>query len=137
MKDIVGILVCNTQKVLDHKLKDGKESDGNYCYWDITRFPKRINVLTDDSPNEWFYEEDDSPFYPNSEVRLYFAVGGEVKGYFICKAMNENIMGFCQLRFYSESWTPIAPIRIKNSQGYRYFVHDSPVSVKESEHGKQ
>ncbi len=135
MKKIIGILVCNSQKVLDHKQKDGKRSEGNYCYWEMTRFPNRIleatfpqttGVVSESAlaPSEdlYVYAEDDQSFPEDVEIRLYFAVGGQVKGYFVSEAMGEQ-NGVSELRFFSESWTEIKPIQIKPSQGFRYFNH--------------
>jgi len=132
MTDIIGILVCNSQKVLDHKQKDGRKSEGAYCYWEMRRFPKRIldrvfpeteGVVSESvkAPGFGWYAEDDVDLpYEGLEVRLYFAVKGQVLGYFICKAIGERD-GIYELRFHSESWTPIRPILIKPSQGFRYF----------------
>jgi len=130
-KSEIGILVCNNQKVLDHKVRDGKKSEGVYCYWEMNRFPQRIiehvfpesrGIVSESAkaPGFGWYAEDDIDFPEDVEVRLYFAVKGQVLGYFICKAMGER-QGTYELRFHSESWVPIEPIVIKPSQGFRYF----------------
>jgi len=134
MKEVIGILVCNSQAVLDHKLRDGKLSDGNYCYWEMDRFPQRMldiifavgtGVVSESAKAPSGYEEDESEFqFPETvEARLYFAVKGEVKGYFVPYAVGEQGEEY-ELRFYSESWHPIEPIKIKPSQGFRYFNHE-------------
>jgi hypothetical protein len=134
MKDVIGILVCNSQKVLDHKLKDGKKSEHCYCFWNMTRFPRRIlqRVFPESigavseaakAPGFGWYAEDDIGVPEDFEVHLYFAVKGQVLGYFVCKAMGERHRTQ-ELRFHSESWTPIKPVTIKPSQGFRYFKHD-------------
>jgi hypothetical protein len=136
---VVGILVCNTEKVLRHKQQDGKRKQGAYCYWDMKRFPTRISALfppvestgvyseSAKLPRDsWNYSKDDLDFPEDVEVRLYFAIGGVVRGYFVCKAMGER-KGVRELRFHSESWHPlysIPLIRIKPSQGFRYFNHE-------------
>ena len=132
MVEIIGILVCNNQKVLDHKRNDGRKSEDAYCYWEMSRFPKRLleiampetlGIVSEPTkaPGFGWYDEDDIDFpYEDLEVRLYFAVKGQVLGYFVCKAMGERD-GRYELRFHSESWTPIKPIPIKPSQGFRYF----------------
>ena len=131
----VGILVCNSQKVLDHKLRDGKKSESAYCYWEMPRFPKRLleitmlettGVISESAraPGFGWYGEDDIDFPETVEVRLYFAVKGRVLGYFVCKAMGE-CDGKYELRFHSESWTLIKSIGIKPSQGFRYFKEAS------------
>jgi len=134
---MIGILVCNTEKVLKHKQQDGKRRRGAYCYWEMSRFPKRISELfpifeTTGSYSEvapaprtdWDYSKDDKTFPGDVEVRLYFAVKGIVKGYFVCKAMGERD-GIEELRFHSEDWHSISNIiRVKPSQGFRYFNHE-------------
>ena len=95
----IGILVFTNQKVLEHKKRDGKLSEGNYCYWKTSRFPKR------------FLEN------PNAEKRIYFAVKGQVKGYFIIHSCEEG-----ELQFFSESWTEIKNgEKLKPSWGWRYY----------------
>ena len=101
MEKIVGILIFTNQEVLDHKLRDGKSSEGNYCFWEMGRFPKRI-------------EEAEG----QAEIRLYIAIKGKVKGYFIVHDWEGD------LEFYSESWHPIDDgEQLKPSQGFRYYTH--------------
>lgn len=131
MSEHISILVCNTQKVLDHKLREGRKSEGAYCYWEMHRFPKRIfelafpetlGVVSESAkaPGFGWYDEDDIDFPENLEVRLYFAVKGQVLGYFKCKAMGER-HGMYELRFHSESWTPIEPIKIQAKPRLQIF----------------
>lgn len=102
---MIGILVFTNQKVLDHKLRDGKNSENRWCFWEMKRFPKKIKEMTD-------YEE---------EIRLYFAIKGKVKGYFIIHDLDD---GAGTLDFYSESWHPIKDgEQLKPSQGFRYYNH--------------
>ena len=138
----VGILVCQPQSVLDHKLRDGREDDGCYCYWEFAsdpelakkRFPKRIRQLiesfeTTGSYSEvrkapgGGYEDDDLDFTDpyGFYVRLYFAVGGIVRGFFKCYAADQERT---QLRFRSDDWVPVKSIKVRPSQGYRYFSHN-------------
>lgn len=136
----VDILVCNSQGVLDHKLRDGKKSENSYCYWRMSRFPKRIldRVFPETTgavseaakaPGIWTYCEDDIGF-PDFDVRMYFAVRGWVRGYFVCKAIGERD-GEYELRFHSESWTSIEPFSVKPSRGFRYInVRKEEWSVK-------
>jgi hypothetical protein len=136
MNDIISILVCNNQKVLDHKLRDGKKSENAYCYWEMSRFPKRIldrvfpessgmGVVSESAkaPGFGWYAEDDIDIPEDLEIRLYFAVKGQVLGYFICRAIGER-HGIYELRFHSEDWNPIKPVAIKPSQGFRYFTEE-------------
>ena len=131
----VGILVCNSQDVLDHKLHDGKKSESKYCYWTISRFPKRLldlampeslGVVSEPAkaPGSNWYDDNDIDFPVDVDIRLYFAIKGQAVGYFICKAMGERD-GKYELRFHSESWTTIKPIVIAPSQGFRYFNEGS------------
>lgn len=100
LKDKVGILVFTTQEVLDHKLRDGLRSEGDYCFWETSKYPKQ-------------FEEN-----PDAEWRLYFAIKGQVKGYFIIHDNYDN------LQFFSESWKPIKDGEIlRPSQGWRYYLH--------------
>ena len=102
MVDKVGILVFTSQEVLEHKKRDGKGSEGNVCYWETSKPPKRFKDK------------------PCAEARIYFAVRGQVKGYFIVDFKYAS-----PLYFYSESWTPIENGEIlKPSQGWRYYLHD-------------
>ena len=128
----ISILVCQPQKVLDHKLKDGKKEDDKYCYWTMT-FPKKIKeALFPESTGRYsipakapgfglIYDEDDLIF-ENFVVKLYFAVGGVVRGYFVCKACDKKLT---ELRFHSEDWFPVTKlVRVKPSQGWRYYKED-------------
>jgi len=141
---VVGILVCNTEKVLRHKQQDGKRRNGAYCFWEMSRFPTRITALfppcegtgvyseSAEAPRtDWNYNEDNIYFPEGVEVRLYFAVGGVVRGYFVCRAMGKR-KSVRELHFHSESWHPlhsIPLIRIKPSQGFRYFNHEEATST--------
>jgi len=101
MKNVIGILIFTNQDVLDHKLKDGKESNDCYCYWEMGRFPKR------------FIDSNET-----DELRLYMAIKGQVKGYFIIHDYDDTLM------FYSESWHIIKDgEQLKPSQGFRYYIH--------------
>jgi len=107
---IIGILVCQPMDVLNHKKEDGKQANGKYCFWQLTRFPKKIKeALFPESTGIYsrpakiiipIYDEDDLVF-EDFEVRLFFAVKGVVQGYFTCKACDKDLT---QLRFFSESW---------------------------------
>lgn len=140
---IIGILVCQPQDVLDHKLKDGKSSEGRYCFWKFgERFPRRIRQTISDfvigstgtyseaakAPDEEGCREDDLyltnySFY----VRFYFAVGGVVQGYFEVYRVDSDLT---ELRFHSEDWVPIKDgAKIRPSQGYRYYDMESKVTV--------
>ena len=85
-------------------------------------FPETLGVVSESAkaPSGWWYQEDDINFPEGFEVRLYFAVKGQVLGYFVCKAMGERD-GTYELRFHSESWTSTRPYTVKPSQGFRYF----------------
>ena len=105
MTKAIGILVFTNQAVLEHKKKDGKLSDNRYCGWKTSRFPNKFESFEHDT-----------------EYRLYFAVKGQVKGYFII----DDYFVADELHFQSESWKPIENGEIlKPSQGWRYYLHDA------------
>ena len=131
----LGILVCQSQSVLDHKKKNGKLSDGDYCFWEFgkNRFPSRIKQLIYEisEGRTGSYSEvaqapdteqcgDDDFILPAYQfyVRFFFAVGGIVRGYFKVYRVDT---AFTELRFHSEDWISTPPVRIKPSQGFRYF----------------
>lgn len=127
---IIEILVCQSQDVLQHKLTDGKEEAGRYCFWEMSRFPRRIRQAIEaqsESTGRYsvvarifsgIYDDDDLVF-EYFHVRLYFAVNGIVQGYFVCRACDQKLT---ELRFHSEDWFPMEkPVKIKPSQGWRYF----------------
>jgi len=127
---------------LDHKLHDGKKSKGRYCYWDLPRFPTRIEeAIVEENAKYVSYEgvrarASVPPIYDFEDlllpckVRLYFAVKGRVIGYFLCKAVDEDRT---QLRFFSEDFVklPSPQPKIRPSQGWRYFLHSE---VKDTDH---
>lgn len=135
----IGILVCQPQSVLAHKLRDGKESDGRYCYWEFTHgVPKRVGqlmteisedyVAKDPQPPrplfDYVYDDDKEIVFSTHPyrfyVRVYFAVGGVVRGFFKSYAADHEMQS---LRFHSEDWVPIKNgSKIKPSQGYRYVT---------------
>lgn len=92
-----GILIFTNKEVLEHKKRDGKGSEGNYCYWETSKIPKR--------------------FSDEKNFAIYFALEGQVKGYFICDYFDD-----IELQFDSESWVEIKNGEIlKPSQGWRYY----------------
>lgn len=94
-----GILVFTNYDVLIHKLKDGRESEGCYCYWEISRVPKQ------------------------KVDRIYFAINGIIKGYFKIFGIKENNeTRYFEICFHSESWTELKNwVKLKPSQGWRYY----------------
>lgn len=96
---MAGILIFTNHDVLIHKLRDGRKSEGCYCYWETSRLPKQ-------TPD-----------------RIYFAINGIVRGYFKIFGIKENNeTGYYELCFYSESWTEIKDgEQLKPSQGWRYY----------------
>lgn len=109
MSKSLGILVFTNEKILEHKKRDGKQSDNNWCFWEMNRFPKR------------FIEANDE------ELRLYMAIKGEVKGYFVIHDLDYegNPSDGGTLDFYSDSWKEVkGGEQLKPSQGYRYYLHN-------------
>jgi len=52
------------------------------------------------------------------EIRLYMAIKGQVKGYFVIHEWIDD------LEFYSEAWNIIENgEQLKPSQGFRYYIH--------------
>lgn len=95
MDKMVGILFFTTNEVLEHKKRDGKFSEGNECWWSLTKFPK------------------------HKVDRIYFAVKGQVKGYFKIALLDKDAN---ELIFNSETWTPLEEGEIlKASQSWRYY----------------
>lgn len=97
----IGILAFTSQESMQHKQDDGKHSEGNYCYWETAKFPVRFKK------------------HPTAQKRLYLAVKGQVKGYFIINKCLDN-----ELQFDSESWVEIENGQHKRaSQRWRYYLH--------------
>ena len=132
---MIGILVCQPQAVLDHKLRDGKHEYGNYCYWELKRVPSRIIDAINQGghygvseparvPDE-VYEAmmKDGQDVTDLDIRLYFAVKGQVQGYFKIMALSDiKHISSRELRFFSDDWIQIGNgKRIRPSQGWRYF----------------
>lgn len=52
--------------------------------------------------------------------KIFFATGGVVRGYFVIVGF-DGIIGE-SLLFNSSSWKDVPPVKIKPSQGFRYYV---------------
>lgn len=77
-----GIVIYTTPKILDHKLEDGKASEGNQCYWRFANFPD----------------------VPKGLVKIFFAMEGNVVGYFRASTIDR----FEKTIYWdSESWTEL------------------------------
>lgn len=87
-------MVYTTPEILEHKMNDGMDGEGMYCYWSLSRMPKK-NVNGD---------------------RFYLATKGFVRGFFSIHNVESS-----ELQFFSETWTPIKPIPQKPFQGFKYF----------------
>ena len=112
----VEIVVYVLAEVLEHKKRDGKRSEGRFCYWSLgKRVPRKlfgigtVDACQDDAVIELEKE---------SKVRLYFATKGFICGFF---DVHEISVDLNELRFYSETWTPIKPIPQKPFQGFKYL----------------
>lgn len=115
---MIEILVYTTPEVLEHKKRDGKKSEGCYCYWEFPRPPKKIVDLIkkkDISPVERIVD------FEKGEVRLYFATKGFIHGFFDVHILDCVRIIYGELQFYSETWTPINPIPQKPFQGFKYL----------------
>ena len=104
-KGCLKIVIYTTPEVFEHKRRDGKRSEGRYCYWKLAQLPKNI-----------FSES-------VKTIRLYFATRGFIRGFFKVYEIGYDSNELC---FYSESWTPIKPIPQKPFQGFKYLKGASP-----------
>ena len=145
-----GILVFTNEDVLKHKLKDGKKDKYAYCYWEMSRFPKRFDeeinsISISKSPRVSYSSEkllgcasfaimdscEESGDYPfdvrKFDLRLYIAIKGKVRGYFHLTAIDKDTSDspeYHRLRFHSDDWIPIENgDKLKPSQGFRYYIH--------------
>jgi len=109
-KKPIGILIFTNQEVVIHKMMDGRRSEGKFCYWYLSRFPKKFKEAMDKDID-------------NTEFRLYMAVNGVVRGYFVIDDFDDYEHP-SEIHFDSESWHSIKDgERFKPSQGWRYFLH--------------
>jgi hypothetical protein len=97
------ILVCCPPDRLLHKQgrlenDDDHSPTGDY-YWELRCHPKQMNIGD----------------------RLYFATQRIVRGYFVIVGFDG--MAGNELLFNSSSWVDVAPVKIKPSQGFRYFSY--------------
>ena len=129
--DIVDIYVDSSEKVLQHKLKDGKLSEDRYCYWlrkmqftevaDIICPKLSKNYVADNIresaslydilgyPKAWLWmirQPEDEKYInvKNVEVRLHFRINGKKIGYFKCFGANKN---FTELWFHSDHFVSV------------------------------
>ncbi len=103
-KKFVGILVFTDEKTLHHKMNDGKQSENRWFFWETTKFPKR------------FLDNEDI------ELRVYMAVKGVVRGYFVINDYDPGHHYKATMDFISESWHEIKNgDQLKPSQGWRYY----------------
>lgn len=111
-----GILVFTDEKTLIHKKTDGKEDEGDYCYWETRKIPKKfVKKIITDKGGEYYDIIEKFPFY--------FAIKGKIKGYFTIDTIDEgNTKKSIWMIFYSESWHEIKDGEtLKPSQGWRYY----------------
>jgi hypothetical protein len=95
------ILVCTQPDRLLHKqgkLKNDPDHSptGDY-YWALHGTPKRIKA----------------------GEKFFFATHGIVRGYFVIDSIDGS-----NLLFNSSSWNDVKPVKIKASQGFRYFTYE-------------
>lgn len=111
-----GILVFTNKETLNHKKIDGREDEGEYCYWETKKIPKKFikKVITKEG-GEYYDLIEEFPFY--------FAIDGKIKGYFLIDSVDEGeVHKSIWMIFYSESWNEIKNGEIlKPSQGWRYY----------------
>jgi hypothetical protein len=104
-KEIKGILLFCSPECLEHKKRDGIGSEGNYCYWTTRKYPTTI------AKGEFKAD------------RIYFAVRGKVKGYFIMNDIKQIDDDTWEFRWFSETWVDIEDGKcFKLSQGWRHYT---------------
>jgi hypothetical protein len=116
------------KEVLEHKKRDGKESDERYCYWTSTT---RADI--NDGDRLWFASEGRwQGFF--TVKRAFLMLDGEDQnhGYSPSESANPmpspvdandvTIHDGMELRFHSESWTSIDGGPRKPFQGFTYKV---------------
>ena len=113
-------MVFVNQETLNHKKRDGKKSNKEYCYWETKKLPKKFTEVLNlsESPRVAY---DTEPIELTQEFAIYMAINGKVKGYFIIHDLLDR--GDCSwLCFYSESFVEIEDGEtLKPSQGWRYY----------------
>ncbi len=128
-----GILVFTDDKTLKHKKLDGREDEGEYCFWETNKIPKEFveTLNLSKSPRVSFEQ---SSYAILKEFPIYIAIKGKVKGYFIIHDVEDGDEHDCWLIFYSESFVEIKDgEQLKPSQGWRYY----PKKDASSERGEQ
>jgi hypothetical protein len=75
---------------------------------------------TDHSPTgDYYWTLHGKPKKAEKGGKFYFATEGIVRGYFIIDSVKGS-----DLLFNSSSWKDVKPIKIKASQGFRYFSYE-------------
>jgi len=96
------IIIYTTAEKLLHKqgkLPDDVDwAESGFYYWRLSNTPKKIN----------------------SSKKIYFAVKGYIRGYFLIRDVDVDNLGECEIEFDSESWKDIKPIPTKSFQGFKY-----------------
>jgi len=121
----VDIYVNSSDRVLQHKLNDGKLSEDKYCYWtrkgqfkdvaDLVCPKLSKNYIADKIresasfydiigyPKAWVWmirQSEDSEYVEDEyDIRLHFKINGREVGYFKCFGAN---LHFTELWFHSE-----------------------------------
>lgn len=117
-----GILVFTNEKVLQHKLRDGKKSEGEYCFWETNKLPKRFVETLNIEKSPRISIEDNYRYTLIKEFPIYFAIKGKVVGYFLIEKIEAGDEKEHWLIFHSESWKNIKDgEQLKASQGWRYY----------------
>lgn len=116
-----GILIFTDEKTLEHKKRDGREDEGEYCYWATNKIPKKfVETLMLEKSARVSFEQ--SRYSLIKEFPIYFAIKGKVKGYFIIHDVEDGDEHLLWLIFHSESWHEIEDGEVlKPSQGWRYY----------------
>jgi hypothetical protein len=127
------IIIYTRPNVLEHKKKEGERPNA-YCYWELKNLPKKLrkeieqplfvkreSTHSDEITSYIFH---DNPYAViRFNLKLYFAVKGNIVGYFPLIAVKypKHHIDLFELRFHSDDWTEIKPIPCKAFQGFKYF----------------
>lgn len=131
MRMQVDIVVYTNPKTLKHKQTDGFSTAGMECFWQFGRFPRKLRTLyLEKLRQEWFKRSKErtagdpqppapAPLTSQDFVgRIYFAVKGQVLGFFEIDCVNEE---WKEIFFQSDTWKLLEnPIPCKPFRGFRY-----------------
>ena len=132
----VGMLVFVSDATLEHKKSDGLKEYGDYVFWYGSKVPKRIVELLPTGENmdrvgcnvrdlvgdDTGIFKDKAHDLTDFDVRLYFQVNGQVRGYFNITSFTYADKSY-EIRFFSDDWHEIKDGEMKKGhQGWEYYA---------------